>query len=37
MLDGRTYADMLENHVIEDGSIQLDAYAVKVLKTERNK
>ncbi|KAF6569574.1 beta-galactosidase [Paenibacillus polymyxa] len=36
MLDGRTYADMLENHVIEDGSIQLDAYAVKVLKTERN-
>ncbi|UMY57342.1 beta-galactosidase [Paenibacillus peoriae] len=36
MLDGRTYADMLENHVIDDGSIQLDAYAVKVLKTERN-
>ncbi|WDM24426.1 beta-galactosidase [Paenibacillus polymyxa] len=36
MLDGRTYADMLENYVIEDGSIQLDAYAVKVLKTERN-
>ncbi|KEO79143.1 beta-galactosidase [Paenibacillus polymyxa] len=36
-LDGRTYTDMLENHVIEDGSIQLDAYAVKVLKTERNK
>ncbi|PNQ80229.1 beta-galactosidase [Paenibacillus sp. F4] len=36
-LDGRTYADMLENHVIEDGSVQLDAYAVKVLKTERNK
>lgn len=36
-LDGRTYADMLENHAIEDGSVQLDAYAVKVLKTERNK
>ncbi|MGO4952625.1 beta-galactosidase [Paenibacillus sp. DRB1-1] len=36
-LDGRTYADMLENHAIEDGSVQLDAYTVKVLKTERNK
>ncbi|MGG4206447.1 beta-galactosidase [Paenibacillus jamilae] len=36
-LDGRTYVDMLENHEIEDGSVQLDAYAVKVLKTERNK
>ncbi|MDY8047536.1 beta-galactosidase [Paenibacillus polymyxa] len=36
-LDGRTYADMLENPAIEDGSVQLDAYAVKVLKTERNK
>ncbi|WP_317890302.1 beta-galactosidase [Paenibacillus peoriae] len=36
-LDGRTYADMLENHAIIDGSVQLDAYAVKVLKTERNK
>ncbi|MEK5142658.1 beta-galactosidase [Paenibacillus sp. FSL M7-0134] len=36
-LDGRTYVDMLENHAIEDGSVQLDAYAVKVLKTERNK
>ncbi|MGW8442446.1 beta-galactosidase [Paenibacillus sp. S33] len=36
-LDGRTYTDMLENHAIEDGSVQLDAYAVKVLKTERNK
>ena len=36
-LDGRTYADMLENYTIEDGSVQLDAYAVKVLKTERNK
>ncbi|MDY7989364.1 beta-galactosidase [Paenibacillus polymyxa] len=36
-LDGRTYADMLENHAIEDDSVQLDAYAVKVLKTERNK
>ncbi|ADM70812.1 Beta-galactosidase BglY [Paenibacillus polymyxa E681] len=36
-LDGRTYADMLENHVIDDGSVQLDAYTVKVLKTERNK
>ncbi|PPQ47429.1 beta-galactosidase [Paenibacillus peoriae] len=35
-LDGRTYADMLENHAIEDGSVQLDAYTVKVLKTERN-
>ncbi|SFR07873.1 MULTISPECIES: beta-galactosidase [unclassified Paenibacillus] len=36
-LDGRTYADMLENYAIEDGSVQLDAYTVKVLKTERNK
>ncbi|WP_272638418.1 beta-galactosidase [Paenibacillus polymyxa] len=36
-LDGRTYADMLENHAVEDGSVQLDAYAVKVLKTECNK
>ena len=36
-LDGRTYTDMLENHAIEDGSVQLDAYSVKVLKTERNK
>lgn len=36
-LDGRTYTDMLENHAIEDGSVQLDAYTVKVLKTERNK
>ncbi|MDH2330568.1 beta-galactosidase [Paenibacillus polymyxa] len=36
-LDGRTYVDMLENHAIEDGSVQLDTYAVKVLKTERNK
>ncbi|MGM1020795.1 MAG: beta-galactosidase [Bacillota bacterium] len=34
-LDGRTYADMLENHVIEDSKVQLGAYAVKVLKTER--
>ncbi|WP_187644797.1 beta-galactosidase [Paenibacillus terrae] len=36
-LDGRIYADMLENHVVEDGKVRLDAYAVKVLKTERSK
>ncbi|KAF6584442.1 beta-galactosidase [Paenibacillus sp. EKM211P] len=35
-LDGRTYTDMLENHVIADSSVQMGAYAVKVLKTERN-
>ncbi|PNQ83805.1 beta-galactosidase [Paenibacillus polymyxa] len=35
-LDGRTYTDMLENLVIADSSVQLGAYAVKVLKTERN-
>nr|WP_211189329.1 beta-galactosidase [Paenibacillus polymyxa] len=35
-LDGRTYTDMLENLVIADSSVQLGAYTVKVLKTERN-
>lgn len=35
-LDGRTYSDLLENHVIADSSVQLGAYAVKVLKAERN-
>ncbi|TKH42039.1 beta-galactosidase [Paenibacillus terrae] len=36
-LDGHIYADMLENHVVEDGKVRLDAYTVKVLKTERSK
>nr|WP_206704064.1 beta-galactosidase [Paenibacillus polymyxa] len=35
-LDGRTYTDMLENLVVADSSVQLGAYAVKVLKTARN-
>ncbi|WP_025678996.1 beta-galactosidase [Paenibacillus polymyxa] len=35
-LDGRTYSDLLENDVIADSSVQLGAYAVKVLKAERN-
>lgn len=37
VLDGRSYEDMLEDRVIEDGKVQLQDYAVKVLKRDRHK